>query len=582
MPTIRFHVKVLREPNIPLNELIAHMRRSFEAAGVGVPAHTVARISPPNAAAFADLQTDCKSGGSSTEQRSLFGDSQASWSGWVALGGPPGGMQGPPAAVSRNDRVDNVYVRGADNALWQKAWFDNAWHDWQRHDDVGDLASRPAVASMHRDHEHVFVRGTDGAVWQKFWLRSSGWSRWSSLGAPPGGFAGAPATVSRHSTVANVYVRGNDDALWQRAWFDDAWHDWQRHDDGGVLASDPSVDSVHAAHEHVFVRGTDGAVWQKFWLEGRGWSGWFHHGAPPPGMTEGPTTISRNRDVANVYVRGRDDKLWQKAWVGSQWTDWMLHYDDGVLSSEPAPGTRNADYEHVYVRGTDGMLWHKWWFEPQRHDELVVFFVGSVTDADGSILNGCAGFLDGRPGAVMASYGSRGTLAREVGHVFDLDHVSGEEAPACAIPLTEEDVVRMLRSEEPNFTELVKLGPEALPILRRLVEQGDPELATKAAGLAGKIEGPEQVEILRIAVEHDLYTVRMAGARAAVVLDTEESRPLVAKALRDEEAGVRAVAAKAAAGGASGELLAHLRAVLDQEADPAVRCLIEDATRREA
>ncbi len=91
------------------------------------------------------------------------------WSGWVALGAPAGGFVGAPSVISRNSAVCNIYVRGADNALWQKAWFNNAWHGWTRHNDGGVLASEPALGSMGPNHEHVFVRGTDNQVWQKWW-----------------------------------------------------------------------------------------------------------------------------------------------------------------------------------------------------------------------------------------------------------------------------------------------------------------------------------------------------------------------------------------------------------------------------
>ena len=187
------------------------------------------------------------------------------WSGWVALGRPPGGFSGAPAVVSRNNAVCNIYVRGADNALWQRAFWDGRWHDWGRHDG-GVPASEPALGSMGPDHEHVFVRGTDNQVWQKFWTGGGGWSGWFALGAPPGGFAGAPSVISRNNTVCNIYVRGNDNALWQRAFWDGRWHDWGRHDDGGVLASEPALGSMGPDHEHVFVRGTDNQVWQKWWV----------------------------------------------------------------------------------------------------------------------------------------------------------------------------------------------------------------------------------------------------------------------------------------------------------------------------
>ncbi|MDO9708671.1 C1 family peptidase [Paracraurococcus lichenis] len=283
------------------------------------------------------------------------------WSNWVPLGAPAGGFTGAPSVISRNSTVCNIYVRGSDNALWQKAWFNNAWHDWGRHNDGGVLASEPALGSMGPNHEHVFIRGTDNQVWQKFWTAEKGWSGWFALGAPPVGFQGAPAVISRNSTVCNIYVRGSDNALWQKAWFNNAWHDWGRHNDGGVLASEPALGSMGPNHEHVFIRGTDNQVWQKFWTAEKGWSGWFALGAPPVGFTGAPAVISRNNTVCNIYVRGSDNALWQKAWFNNAWHDWGRHNDGGVLASEPAPGSMGPNHEHVFVRGTDNQVWQKWW-----------------------------------------------------------------------------------------------------------------------------------------------------------------------------------------------------------------------------
>jgi hypothetical protein len=188
------------------------------------------------------------------------------WSGWTAHGAPGGNFLHPPAVISRNNSVCNIYVCGTDKALWQKAFFDGRWHDWGRHDDGGVLESEPALGSMGSEHEHVFVRGTDNQVWSKAWTPGTGWQAWFNHGAPPGGFDGAPAIVSRNNAVCNIYVRGADNALWQKAFFDGRWHDWGRHDDGGVLASKPALGSMGSEHEHVFVRGTDNQVWSKRWV----------------------------------------------------------------------------------------------------------------------------------------------------------------------------------------------------------------------------------------------------------------------------------------------------------------------------
>ena len=284
-----------------------------------------------------------------------------SWSGWFDIGAPAGGYNGAPATVSRNKDVCNVYVRGNDNALWQRGYYNGQWHPWGRHDDGGVLASKPALGSMGPDHEHVFVRGTDGNVYQKYWTAAGGWRGWFNIGAPAGGFNGAPATISRNKDVCNVYVRGNDNALWQRGYYDGQWHPWGRHDDGGVLASEPALGSMGPDHEHVFVRGTDGKVYQKYWTAAGGRRGWFNIGDPGGGFNGAPATISRNKDVCNVYVRGNDNALWQRGYYDGQWHPWGRHNDGGVLASEPALGSMGPDHEHVFVRGTDGNVWQKYW-----------------------------------------------------------------------------------------------------------------------------------------------------------------------------------------------------------------------------
>jgi hypothetical protein len=136
------------------------------------------------------------------------------WNSWFSHGAPTAGFADGPSIVSGSNAVCNIYLRGGDNALWQKAFFNGVWHSWGRHNDGAVLASEPALGTMGTDHEHVFVRGTDGAVWSKAWNGAGGWSGWFSHGAPTGGVTGGPTVVSRNSGVCNIYVRGADNALW--------------------------------------------------------------------------------------------------------------------------------------------------------------------------------------------------------------------------------------------------------------------------------------------------------------------------------------------------------------------------------
>jgi hypothetical protein len=50
--------------------------------------------------------------------------------------------------------------------------------------------------------------------------------------------------------------------------------------------------------------------------------------------------------------------------------------------------------------------------------DIVVYFVNTIKEVDGSLLNGCAGHLPSRAAVVVAASGSKWTMAHEVGHVL--------------------------------------------------------------------------------------------------------------------------------------------------------------------
>ncbi len=122
------------------------------------------------------------------------------WSDWQRLGTPEGELTSHPAAVSWNfDRID-VFIRGRDSAsntvIWHKVW-DGNWQGWEA---IGvpaaglpaDLSSGPAVSSYAKNRLDLFVKGADRALWRRKW-NGSAWKDWESLG---GGFESDSAAVS--------------------------------------------------------------------------------------------------------------------------------------------------------------------------------------------------------------------------------------------------------------------------------------------------------------------------------------------------------------------------------------------------
>jgi len=77
--------------------------------------------------------------------------------------------------VSRSSRR---LCRSTNGALYHKWWNGATWSAWESLG--GTLTASPAAASPSTGVVDVFARGSDGAVWQRAY--NHGWSSWTSLG----------------------------------------------------------------------------------------------------------------------------------------------------------------------------------------------------------------------------------------------------------------------------------------------------------------------------------------------------------------------------------------------------------------
>lgn len=285
------------------------------------------------------------------------------WQGWFGLGGS---IKGSPAAVFPTPDTIDIYVRGADDRLWQKWWDGQKWNPsdegWEPHEDGFTLTSSPSVIARGADFREVFARGEDGAVHHKFWDGSK-WSPWFGLG---GQIKGAPAAVEPAPGTIDIYVRGMDDSLWQKWWDGKNWNPsdegWSRHDDGQLLASSPSAVCDGAGVRDIYARAPDGSVIHKNWSNDR-WSPWFGVGGR---ITGAPLALVPGPGLRDLYVRGTDGRLWQKSWDGHDWVPsslgWMMHHD-GNFRIADAPGgyTAGHHFRDIHARAGDGGVFHKSW-----------------------------------------------------------------------------------------------------------------------------------------------------------------------------------------------------------------------------
>lgn len=202
-----------------------------------------------------------------------------------------GKFLGQPAAIASDGKID-VYVRGLDNALYQRS-YTKKWGDWKRLG--GTLTDSPSVTT----DGSVFARGADGQVWQR---TSAG--QWSGLGAPGGKpIYGRPgAATSASGTV--VAVRTADDSVWARTRTGDTWSDWTSI--GGTVSSSPTLVAV-GAKVALTASASDYSLWANEWSGT--WAGWFKRPEYPSGSIVG--TLGVASDGASLWfaARGPDDHV---------------------------------------------------------------------------------------------------------------------------------------------------------------------------------------------------------------------------------------------------------------------------------
>jgi hypothetical protein len=138
---------------------------------------------------------------------------------------------------------------------------------------------------------------------------------------------------------------------------------------------------------------------------------------------------------------------------------------------------------------------------------------------------------------------------------------------------TSNDVRRLLASDEPNYAAAAKLGPAILPQLAQLVTGSNPDLAAKAAFLAGMIHHNKAVAVLQRAAKSASPDVRLAAAGAARSM----KQPAVS-GVGDRDAGVRKFAIKAAASRSNSALTAKVRDLSQKDPEASNRALAQRAT----
>jgi len=267
-----------------------------------------------------------------------------------ASGAPVGAGSGAAPAVCW-EGADNfdVFVKGADGALWLKHFNGTVSTEWRSLGGV--LTSDPSATSFTQVgiNIHVFVRGNDSALWSRNTTNGGDtWGGWYKIGGQLLAGTG-PTAYDWGAARIGWFVTGMNHALWHQ-WSDSAGiHSWENL--GGYLTSSPAAAAI--PFQIVFARGADGALWGKEYFNG--WQSWYSLGGQiAPGTGPAVCAIGGHADV---FVKGVGGALWHtsKYYGGGSWSAW--NSPGGYLTSSPAAATTNIGTIDVLVRGGNGDLW---------------------------------------------------------------------------------------------------------------------------------------------------------------------------------------------------------------------------------
>jgi hypothetical protein len=179
------------------------------------------------------------------------------WSGQHRIGGRIIGA--PAAAVARTTVV--VAGRGTDNTLKLRMMHNGTWGRWTSWG--GALTSAPAITGGDNGRIDVFVRGADHALWSRTLRPGQPLGRWKRLG---GHLSSGPAAVSVGNGVVEVAAAGADHAVWTTS----TTARWAWKSIGGHTRSAPAIGYIPQTNgAWVLIRGyRDG-----LWAEGLGGGG---------------------------------------------------------------------------------------------------------------------------------------------------------------------------------------------------------------------------------------------------------------------------------------------------------------------
>jgi len=138
----------------------------------------------------------------------------SAWDAWQNLGGA---LSTGPGAVALDATHTTVFAGGVDGALWYRA-YSGSWGPWRRlpmNSITGavSIASAPSAVSPQTGRMTVYLRGADNLLWQNEYNGSAWQASWTSAGGVLA--SGVAAAVSQATNTTYLYAQESAGSLQQ-------------------------------------------------------------------------------------------------------------------------------------------------------------------------------------------------------------------------------------------------------------------------------------------------------------------------------------------------------------------------------
>lgn len=142
------------------------------------------------------------------------------------------------------------------------------------------------------------------------------------------------------------------------------------------------------------------------------------------------------------------------------------------------------------------------------------------------------------------------------------------------------DVLAYLEPDEPSYAQAAKLGPDALPYLKEIIDKPDVMLASKAAYLVSLIKSDKSISILEHAARNKEPIVRIAVASGIRNISERDANILLDEFIEDKDVGVRKVTLKSVAKFKSDLIASKVQKLQESDPEPYIRELASNVIEK--